>query len=484
MRSLGYAVVAAMGLGLVGGCAANRLMEVGEGMRAVEPVTVTMSGEPLKLADGAAPADQQAKEDPKAGLPAGHPPVGGAGAGQAGLPSGHPPVGGAAPAAPGGLPPGHPPMDGGAGGATGLPSGHPDVSSGGAPRAGTVAPGPVRNGSISVKAVQGTRGGPAVGADPVLVEFYNAQGKVIGKTDSKLTEKGEVMIGQLAFAEPVQPMITVTHQGVEYRAVGSVLTSREAAQQVEMTVYEATDEEPAWVVKMRHVMLANSPDGVHVTEMVSLHNPSDRAWVGSKSGSGKPVTLRLPLAAGAKDVKFVGGFHECCTKVVDGAIVYEMPMTPGDTNFQFTYRVPADAAGSAKIELTAPAATQHLMVFVPDDGSTFTSDALRKIEPKKNTNLRANSRFYVTDPMKAKAVVGFTIGGLAGVKAAPEEAGAAAPVSPYEGENPAPTDAGPAGRVPKVAKIVGGVGAGAIVVVGAVVVLFKAPKGTSNETVA
>ena len=501
MKVLKYAILAATGLGLIGACATKRLMEVGESIGPDEdpPAVVASSEEPLKMADavvagGATEQEQKAESNSKSaggekdGLPAGHPPVGGATAGAGALPQGHPPVGGAAPSAQSGLPPGHPPMDGGGGGgggATGLPSGHPDVSSGGRPSAGMVAPGPVKNGSLGIKAVQGTKGGPVVGADPVLVEFYNAQGAVIGKKEAKLNEKGEVTIGQIAFGEAVQPLITVTHQGVEYRAVGSVLTSRENAQQVEMTVFEATEQEPAWVVKMRHVMLANSPAGVHVTEMVSLHNPSDRAWVGSKSGgAGKPVTLRLPLAAGARDVKFTGGFHECCTKVVEGAIVYEMPMTPGDTNFQFTYRVPADAGGAANIELTAPAATQHLMVFVPDDGSTFTSDTLRQIEPKKNTNLRANSRFYVTDPLKAKAVVGFTIGGLAGVKAVAEEVGAAGPYdSGAEGGGPAGGDGGgPAAGVPKVAKVVGGVGAGLVLVVGAAVVLFKAPKGQAETT--
>ena len=458
MRTLSSVILAAIALGILGACAAERLIDVGDAMASARAA----DREPLKLADAAGaeaePAKNPASEQP--GLPAGHPPVGPAPApGQGGLPPGHPPM----------------PGPGGAPGQGGLPSGHPDISSGGAAPGGTVAPGPVRNGVVEIKALQGTKGGPPVGADPVLVEFYDAQGKVVGKKEAKLDAKGEVAVGEISFGGPVQPLITVTHQGVEYRAIGSVLTSRQNIQQVEMTVYEATEQEPAWVVKMRHVILANAPAGVQVTEMVSLHNPTDRAWIGAKSGEGKPVTLRLPLTAGAKDVQFTGGFHDCCTKFVEGAIVYEMPLTPGDTQFQFTYRVPANAEGSAKIDLVAPAATQHLMVFVPDDGSTFTSDSFRKLDPKKGTNLRANSRFYVADPQKPKTSVGFTIGGLEGVKPGQAEAPAG-----EVGVGMVVADSAAAG-VPGVAKIVGGIGAGVILVVGVVVVFLKAPR-TQNET--
>ena len=56
----------------------------------------------------------------------------------------------------------------------------------------------------------------------------------------------------------------------------------------------------------------------------------------------------------------------------------------------------------------------------------------------------------MSDPQKAKAVGGFTVGGLAGVKAVAEEVGAAGPYeSGAEGGEAAGGDVGgPAGGVP------------------------------------
>jgi hypothetical protein len=470
MRFLSCFILTSLCVGAIAACAAKRMTELGDALPPAEAEVA--SREPLKLADAVvagAPAKGDEKGDQKGenqpALPSGHPPVGGAQ--NNGLPAGHPNIGGGA-AAPGGLPSGHPDI----GQPGGLPSGHPAVG-------GAAATGPVdmnAKGSITIKASQGTAGGPAVGADAVLVEYYNAKGQVVGKSESKLNDKGEVTLADVSLETSVQPLITVTHQGVEYRAAGSVMSAAESAQSVEMTVFEATDVEPAWTIKMRHVILANSPAGVTVTDMIAVNNPTDRAWIGAKvSGGGKPVTLNLPLPAGATNVQFGSGFHECCTKVVEGRVVYSMALTPGDTQFQLSYTIAADRNGAARVDLTAPAATGQLMVFVAEDGTTFASDTLKRMETKKGANLRANARFFVSPPHEKGKTVGFTISGLAGVK--PEQAQLSEP-GPTDGTAAvaAATTANPASRVPGVAKVVGGIGAGAILVVGTVVVLFKGPR--------
>jgi hypothetical protein len=464
MKSLVCVILTSLCVGVIGACAAGRLTERGEALAPTTAVAA-QSQEPLKLADAvtaAAPVKGEEKGEDQPALPSGHPPIGGAQ--NNGLPAGHPTIGGGGAAAPGGLPSGHPDI----GQPGGLPSGHPAVGA----AAGPVDPN--AKGSITIKASQGTAGGRAIGADGVLVEYYNAQGKVVGKSESKLNDKGEVTITDVSLAVPVQPLITVTHQGVEYRAAGSVMSAADNAQAIEMTVFESTEVEPAWTVKMRHVILANSPAGVTVTDMIAVNNPTDRAWIGAKvSDGGKPVTLNLPLPAGATSVRFGSGFHECCTKVIDGRVVYSMALTPGDTQFQLSYTIAADRNGSARVELTAPAATGQLMVFVAEDGTTFTSDTFKRMETKKGANLRANSRFFVTPAHEKGKTVGFTISGLAGVK--PEQAQLTEPAAAAEATTIA-TAANPASKVPGVAKVVGGIGAGAILVVGTVVVLFKGPR--------
>ena len=48
---------------------------------------------------------------------------------------------------------------------------------------------------------------------------------------------------------------------------------------------------------------------------------------------------------------------------------------PGTTQLQLNYSLPVKD-GAAQIAITASVAIGHLMMFVPDDGSTVTGDGL------------------------------------------------------------------------------------------------------------
>jgi hypothetical protein len=399
-----------------------------------------------KPAPAAPPPGHPAIEQPA--LPAGHPqlPAGG-GAGANGLPSGHPQI----------------PAGGGSGGVAGLPSGHPQVSPVPAP--------PGTKGSIVIKAVQTTQGGPAVGADAVLVEYYNAQGQVAGKTQATLSDKGEAAIKDVPLTYPVQPLITITHAGVEYKAPGNVMDANNRDQEIAVNVYETTDREPAWQVRMRHVIVEPTRDGLTVTDMISVFNPTDRAWTGRPTGAGKPVTLELVLPPNATDLKAGGAFHECCVKVENGKLIYSLAMLPGGADFQVHYRVPADN-DRAEVTMWAPAATGSLFVFLPQDGTTVTSSELKLVEAKPGARLRANSRFYTAAPQNAGDAIKFTISGLKGLKPA------AAAVMPDEGSGN-PVAGTSASGIPRAAKIAGAVGAGTILTVGTAVILFKSPKAAA-----
>jgi hypothetical protein len=403
-------------------------------------------------------------------LPAGHPPLPATNQAKPGLPAGHPqvPAGDNGGGTAGGLPAGHPQIPAGGGGnAAGLPSGHPQVNAVPAP--------PGTKGSIVIKAVQATKGGPAVGADAITVEYYNAQGEVAGKTQATLSDKGEAAIKDVPLTVPVQPLITITHGGVEYKAPGNVMDANNRDQEVAVNVYEVTDREPAWQVRMRHVIVEPTRDGLNVTEMISVFNPSDRSWTGRATGAGKPVTLELALPPTATNLKAGGAFHERFVKVENGKLLNSMAMLPGGADFQVHYVIPAVEKDRAEVTLWAPATTGSLYVFLPQDGTVVTSDELRLVEAKAGAQLRANSRFYTAPPQNAGDVIKFTVSGLKGLKAA-----SAAAVSPYGGDDaaasPSAGTGGATAGIPRLAKVVGAVGAGAILTVGTAVVLFKSPK--------
>ncbi|MFW6038863.1 MAG: hypothetical protein ACOC9P_00110 [bacterium] len=267
------------------------------------------------------------------------------------------------------LPPGHPPLDG---------------SAKTTPKSGTA--------TLHIRAVQGTADGPEIGAAPVTVMLYQ-NGQVIEKLDDRrLNDDSELTLADYAFTGIIQPVATVTYDGVTYQGVGAPVQPDGKTHELTVTVHQSTDQTPDWRIDMRHVMVTPRPDGLHVAEVLAVHNPTDRAWTGDPSvhvhedstpaggadehGS-EGVSFWLALPDGARQVQAGEGFHSCCTHVHDGVLYHQMPMTPGTTRMRLHYVVPI-AEGTGALNLSAPVRTERLMVIVPQsDELRITSDQLR-----------------------------------------------------------------------------------------------------------
>jgi hypothetical protein len=366
---------------------------------------LTVSGLFASAAWGAAPSARPA-------LPAGHPDIGAAG------------QGGAAPNP--ALPPGHPAV------------GNPTRPTGPAATVGT----------ITLRVTQGTKGGPAVARDPVVVDLYN-RGRVLQSLTGTLGADGTATFDKVPLAVPFQPLVRVTHAGVEFTAVGNVMDGYRAGQQVRMTVYERTDAPPAWPVAMRHVIIEPRADGaVGVTEILSVQNPGDRAWANPAG------TLALPFPAGADRFEFAAG-QTWSVRRDEGRLVQTKPLLPGASEFQVSYTVPV-ANGKARVALTAPAAVGNMMVFVTDNGgATVQAEGLQPAGRHDMGELKA--QIFSAANLKAgqAAVLTVTVPQSATTKPA-RQAGAAAGAS--------------SGRV---AKVVAGVGGGLGLVAGIGYVLAK-----------
>lgn len=336
------------------------------------------------------------------------------------LPAGHPEIPQMAqPAAPSGsLPAGHPdisqstptPNSTGAAGLAGvgrmsLPAGHPDVS-----KAAAAAPTsqPRVTGVLNIRAVQGTKDGPAIGADEFSVELY-VRGKLLEQVKGKLDDKGLAQITGIPLGLSPQPIVKVTHAGVEYQANGSAFDPTQASQVVEIPVYETTDTPPAWSVRMQHVMVEAVPGGLQVMEMLAIDNPTDRAWTGQTLPSGRKGTFTLTLPASATNVKIVSGLHDCCTLIDGNKLINTMALNPGSTQYQISYLVPA-SSGEAKLDVTAPAAVANLMLFLPDDGTTVKTEGL---EFGGATDMGTGKRrFYRATGLAAGQVVAAMVSGI------------------------------------------------------------------------
>jgi len=402
---------------------------------------------PVMLADDMPLADMFAKKSDAAAPAAGEP----------ALPPGHPPMGGAKAAAPMGklpadhppLPAGHPPMGGARPKAAAtrpagaLPTGHPNVQ-------------PKVEGSLKVRVVQGTANAPAVGAAAFTFHLFDEHGHPMSEQplEGKLEPDGTALLTTVPVRTPVFAKVSVTYAGATFEALSDRMDPLNADAEVEVRVFETTDTLPQLAIGMRHLIVTQVPKGVRVEEILMIDNPSDRAYAGKPGPDGKKVSFSLPLPAGASNLELSAQMHDCCNAIKGDQLVSNMPLNPGETQYSFAYTVPA-SGGKATLGLSAPAPVNHLMLLLPDDGTTVTPSGLT------STGVRdlgkGKKRIYKAATQPAGQVASLTIEGLG--QGGPGAAVARAAM-------------GASG----IAKAVAGVGLVLILVVGLVVVLIRSAK--------
>ena len=270
------------------------------------------------------------------------------------------------------LPAGHPDITSATGGAqnNGLPAGHPDIGS-----TGPATRPAAKYGTLLLRVYQGTKDAPAIGAEPVVVELYH-RGSALLRLEAKLDAGGTAVFQQLPLAMPFQPLVKITHSGVQYENAGELMDPLHSVQQIEMAVYEPTDQQPDWNVHIRHVIVDPKPDGLHVVEILAVLNPADRAWLGAASSDKKRTTVAIDLPAGAQKVDFAGGFQKTSTRIEGTRLISGGALPPGVSQFQLSYLVPAEK-GQAKLNLVAPREVKHMMLLVTDNGATVNAGGLQ-----------------------------------------------------------------------------------------------------------
>ncbi|HEY8666762.1 MAG TPA: hypothetical protein VIL86_08865 [Tepidisphaeraceae bacterium] len=378
----------------------------------------------------------------------------------AAMPAGHPDISQyqkPAPKTDAPLPSGHPDISTLAGDekAPALPSGHPDIATLLPTKNAVATTKPTAAGTLEVQVLQGTKGGPAIGADPVVVELL-FKGEVVDRIDTQLNSEGSVTIPNLPVMLGIQPSVKITHGGYEYTAVGEVMDKSRPGEHLEVKVYETTEEKPAWSLKMRHIIIQNYPDGLRINEMLAVNNPSDRTWLGTRDAKGERATFVIELPKGAEEVQPMMGFTEGSVKVEGGKLVHKAALAPGTNQYQITYCVPSNT-GKVDLAITAPATVEHMMVFVPDDGTSVTTAGLESLGSAAME--QGATRYYKGTGIESGKQVAVVVDGLLKLGATAAQAGEAAAVS-----SSAP-------------KIIAGVGAALILIVGATIIMLRSPKG-------
>ncbi len=222
-----------------------------------------------------------------------------------------------------------------------------------------------QTGTITVHTIQGTEGGPAVTSGNVFVQFLG-HGRQVNRLDAKLDANGVAVFENVPLAVPFRPQVTVEYAGASYQAMGDVMKPGNPSQEITVKVFETTDQEPDWQVKMWHVVFNITPDGIQVIHMMVAQNPTDRAWLGAVDSEGNRYSVVLRHPKGAHSIKMGGALHTHNTRLLDDAVASTATLMPGTSMYRIEYVLPVTES-DVTIPLTTPAKVTQLRVFFPDD---------------------------------------------------------------------------------------------------------------------
>jgi len=470
MKSLNrtFGVSAIAGVCMLIGCASHPLTSVGTSAPVSQTKPAPAVVNPIFASD--APTTQTSPRDTSA-LPPGHPAL----PSQSGsLPSGHPAIDSSAgPSQSGSLPPGHPSVNNPAGPAQSgaLPPGHPSV--GNLANATPASTQPVIAGTLNIKAVQSTAGGPAIGAEPVTIELINSNGQVVSHSDAKLNADGSLDVKGFDVRNGVQPIITVTHSGIGFSVNGEPMDPDHATQKLDVPVYESSDQTPAWSITMRHLIIQPSPAGLDVLEMFSINNKGDHAWIGKADDKGNRTTFSVALPDGLQDLKVGGSLDTQSVTVADGKLISHQPMVPGDDRYEIEYTIPA-RDNKAVISVVAPVSVGNMLVLIPDDGTTVDAPGLQSAGTQQLDAKGPKTRCFMGNGLAQGQTVTVTVGGLNNAAAAKQSVSAGGMPDASSASTPAAAETTSSSSMMSKGIAVGG--AVAILLVGTVITLLKAPK--------
>jgi hypothetical protein len=204
--------------------------------------------------------------------------------------------------------------------------------------------GTVRNGTT----------GKVVGAQPVTVTFFDANGR-IGVDKVRTGADGSFSSTPPAAAAGYQ--VTSTFRGTEYRTQATQLLSGQPSVST-LKVYDPTNVAKNVTTTQAVVWVDREGDTFAMQEDYGWKNAGTTAYVGPKDGN----VLALPLPDGATNLQFLGTFLEQRGTIQDGAYVSDAPIVPGKSSATIRFTIPT----LTTIALPVDFPTTGIQLFVPE----------------------------------------------------------------------------------------------------------------------
>jgi hypothetical protein len=219
--------------------------------------------------------------------------------------------------------------------------------------------------------------------------------------------------------------ITAQFEGATQGSQLIRLTNGQSSLNIPVTLYGATNDPGAVsAIRVQHILDSRPGNVLQILATYDYKNTGDRLFVSStKTGSGQPVSVSVPLPIGARAIAFntqpasrfaVGGN-------LNAPVVQDTkPVLPGQVHeIVFSYQLPYTSG--AAIDQDYPYNTTSLEILIPDDinvqigGDQFVKSANTTVNPD-----RVYTQYVLKVPLRAGDRLIYTLDGVAKVAPTPQ----------------------------------------------------------------
>jgi 5-hydroxyisourate hydrolase-like protein (transthyretin family) len=275
-------------------------------------------------------------------------------------------------------------------------------------------------GRVSGQLLNGSHNNAPVANQGVTLQMAqgnNSRDLVTITTDAQ----GHYTFGALESDSSVQYAVYTLYQGAQY-FTNLIDLSKNANQQVNLTVYDATTSTANLAVVQASILLdkPNQQSGMlNVSEDFFFENLSDTTYVGTVGDSrSKPNALRFSLPPDARFLTLATGFNGYTGTQVDTGFASNAAVPPGTSEFSFSFQVPY-SGNSYHFTYKTLYPTVALSLLTPTNILTTAPD----LTSKGPTNTQSGTyQMFQGKTLTANTSFGVQLAGLpVPTKAAPQQ---------------------------------------------------------------
>lgn len=195
------------------------------------------------------------------------------------------------------------------------------------------------NGEITGFVVNGTAGGPGIGADQSVTLLTSTNGQVGGSLSAKTDAQGKFTFSGLSTDATSAYQVLTNYKVVHYTSKAIAFAAGETSKSADVNVFETTDSDPGISAMLGHIVFDQNVDVLRVIEFYLMVNSGDRTYIGTQTPDGKKQTLNMSLPKGASNLQYTNGITELTATVGADSLITSMPLIPGMNGIGFNYQL-------------------------------------------------------------------------------------------------------------------------------------------------